>query len=140
VSTCSKDFSLLKNNSICQRSRYSPRTASAGSSAALRVVSIQMISAWRVREAMARTGIQATALAESHVLWLLFWRSGGTGKMILNSTAPVAGTSASLSCRKMRRRFSSQVRSVTGLNRTTNMSLSLYHGIYAARRSISPVS
>src|ERR1035438_1143705 len=51
VSRCSKDFSRLKNNSICQRRRYSPRTASAGSSAALRVVSIQITSLSRVRAA-----------------------------------------------------------------------------------------
>src|ERR1035441_8267197 len=76
ASRCSKDFSRLKNSSICQRSRYNPSTASVGNSAAVRVVRIQMTSPWRVREAIARAGVQAMALAESQVLWLLV-RSGG---------------------------------------------------------------
>ena len=80
VSRCSKDFSRLKNSSICQRSRYNPSTASAGNSAVVRVVRIQMTSALRVRAAMARTGIQAMALEESQVLWLLV-RSGLSGHL-----------------------------------------------------------
>src|ERR1700722_428414 len=98
ASRCSNDFKRLNRSSICQRIRYNPRMPIVGICLLGKVVSTQVTSPVRVRAATARAGNQAIALAEFQVLWLRVG-SGGIGIVILNSTAPTLGTSASFSAK-----------------------------------------
>ena len=98
VSRWSSDLSLLKSSSICQRNRYRPMMPRAGSEEVSRVVRIQITSPARVRAAIARAGIQATAFSNFQTLWL-FVAVGGTGILIAYSTSPTDGILASFSAR-----------------------------------------
>ena len=71
VSRWSSDLSRLKSSSICQRSRYKPMTAMPAFERHRGWSESKSLRAARVRAAIARAGIQAIALAESQVLWLL---------------------------------------------------------------------